>query len=93
MDHFKAGHPDDLVQDWYQLTPQQLTEIHRYIDEHRDEVEAEYQNVLRLADENRRYWEARNKERFEQIERLPKSPMQQAIRAKIEELKRKLDLA
>jgi len=92
MDHFKAGHSDRQIQDWYRLTAEQVADIHRYIDEHDGEVEAEYQEVLRLAEENQRYWEARNKDRIEQIERLPKSPLQQAIRAKIAELKRKLDL-
>jgi hypothetical protein len=92
MDHFKEGRSDELVQEWYQLTPQQLADIHRYIDEHRDEVEAEYEEVLRYAEENRRYWEDRNRARFEEIERLPKTPQQQAIRQRIAELKRKLEL-
>jgi len=90
MDHFKAGDPDELVQEWYRLTPQQLADIHRYIDEHRDEVEAEYQEVLRYADDNRQYWQERNRARFEEIDRLPKTPQQLAIRAKIAELKQKL---
>jgi uncharacterized protein (DUF433 family) len=91
IDHFKAGDSDELVQEWYRLTPQQVADVHRYIDEHRDEVEAEYQEVLRNADEERRYWEERNRERFEEIERLPKTPQQQAIRAKIAELKQRLN--
>jgi uncharacterized protein (DUF433 family) len=91
MDHFKAGHSDELVQDWYRLTPEQVADIHRYIDEHRHEVEAEYQEVLRNAEEDRRYWEERNRERFAEIERLPKTPQQQAIRNNIAELKQKLD--
>jgi uncharacterized protein (DUF433 family) len=89
-DHFKEGDSDDLVQEWYRLSPQQLADIHGYIDEHREEVEAEYQEVLRNAEEDRRYWEERNRERFEEIERLPKTPEQQAIRAKIAELKERM---
>jgi len=92
IDHFKAGHADELVREWYRLTPQQLADVHRYIEEHAEEVEAEYQQVLRSADENRRYWEERNRPRLEEIERLPKTPQQQAIREKINELKRKLEL-
>ena len=91
IDHFKAGDPDELVLEWYRLTPEQLADVHRYVDEHREEVEAEYQEVLRYAEENRRYWEERNRPRMEEVERLPKSPQQQAIRAKIAELKQKLD--
>jgi len=91
IDHFKAGDSDDFVLEWYPITPEQLADVHRYIGEHRDEVEAEYQEVLRKADEDRRYWEERNRERFAEIEQLPKTPQQQAIRDKIAELKQKLD--
>ncbi|MEX2172759.1 MAG: DUF433 domain-containing protein [Pirellulaceae bacterium] len=31
IDHFKAGHSDELVREWYRLTPDQLADIHRYI--------------------------------------------------------------
>jgi hypothetical protein len=91
IDHFKAGDPDELVQQWYRLTPEQLADIHGYIDDHQEEVEAEYQEVLRSAEEERRYWEERNRQKFEEIERSPKTPQQQAIRAKIAELRGKLN--
>lgn len=90
IDHFKAGDPDEVVLQSYPITAQQLADVHQYIDEHRDEVEAEYQQVLRSAEENRRYWEERNRERFEAIERLPKTPQQLAIRERIAELQAKL---
>ena len=91
IDHFKAGHSDELVREWYSLTPEQLADIHRYIDEHEEEVEAEYQEVLRLAERNRQYWEERNRERFEQLARQPLTPEQQAVRKKIEELRQRMD--
>jgi uncharacterized protein (DUF433 family) len=89
IDHFKAGHSDELILEWYPVTREQLADVHRYIDEHRDEVEAEYQEVLRQADENRRYWEERNRERFERIKNTPPTPEQAARRAKLEELRRR----
>lgn len=89
IDHFKAGDSDELVREWYRLTPEQLADIHCYIDDHREEVEAEYQEVLRHAEEDRRYWEEKNRERFERIKNTPRTPQQQAIRDKIDELKQK----
>ena len=71
------------------LTPEQLADIHRYIDEHQDEVEAEYQEVLRLAEADRRYWEERNRERFEQIARQSLTPQQQAVRDRIDALRQR----
>jgi uncharacterized protein (DUF433 family) len=87
MDHFKAGDSDELVQEWYRLSSQQLADIHRYIAEHHDEVEAEYQEVLRRAEENHRYWDERNRDLFERIRNTPPTPEQAARRAKLEELK------
>ena len=87
MDSFKAGRSDELVLQSYPLTREQLADVHRYIDEHREEVEAEYEQVLRNAAEHRRYWEERNREQFEEIERLPKTPQQLAIRQRIAELR------
>jgi uncharacterized protein (DUF433 family) len=89
IDHFKAGHSDELVREWYSLTPEQLADIHRYIDEHAEEVEAEYQEVLRSAEAERQYWEERNRERFEQIKNTPLTPEQAARRAKLEELRQR----
>ena len=89
MDHFKAGHTDELVQEWYSLTPEQVADIHRYIAQHEQEVEAEYQAVLRSAEAERQYWEERNRERFEQLARQPLTPEQQAVRSKIEELRKR----
>jgi hypothetical protein len=71
----------------YPVTREQLADVHRYIDEHREEVEAEYQLVLKNAEEHRRYWEERNRERFKQIEAAPKTPQQLAIRQKLAELR------
>ena len=62
-----------------------------YIEHHRTEVEAEYQLVLRQAEETRRYWEARNRERLAEIAAMPPKPGQEKIRAKLEAWKAKLE--
>jgi len=91
MDSIKAGRSDEEIVQWYPITAQQLADVHRYIDEHRAEVEAEYEQVLRNAEEHRRYWEERNRERFEQIEAAPKTPQQLAIRQRLAELRAKCE--
>ena len=47
MDYVKAGWPSHLIRDWLQLTDRQIEDVMAYIDTHREEVEAEYQLVLR----------------------------------------------
>jgi uncharacterized protein (DUF433 family) len=90
MDFVKAEWPPKLIRDWFNLTDQQITDVMAYIDEHRDEVEAEYQLVLQQAEEHRRYWEEHNRERFAQIAAQPPKPGQEAIRAKLAAHKAKL---
>lgn len=91
MDYVTAGWPPKLIRDRLNLTDQQIADVLAYIEAHRDEVEAEYQQVLREAEEIRQYWEERNREQFAAIAALPPKPGQQAIRAKLAAAKAKLN--
>lgn len=90
MDYLKEDWPPKLIQDWLNLTDKQTADVMAYIEEHRDEVEAEYQQVLTYADEVRTYWEERNRERFARIATLPPPPGKEALWAKLQEKKAKL---
>lgn len=92
MDYVTAGYPPNLIQERLKLTDRQIADVMAYIEQHRAEVEAEYRQVLREAEENRRYWEERNREHFERMKALPPTPEQAAIRARIAEHKKKLGL-
>lgn len=83
LDYLHADWPPKLVQDWFNLTDRQMTDILAYLSAHRDEVEAEYQQVLNQANVNRQYWETQNHERQIQPSLLPGSPEQEALRAKL----------
>lgn len=92
MDYLKADWPPKLIRDWHNLTDEQINGALEYINTHRQEVEAEYQLVLNQAEENRAYWEERNRERFEQIKKLPPKPGNEAAHAKLEALKEQLGM-
>jgi uncharacterized protein (DUF433 family) len=92
MDYLQAGWPPHLIRDEFNLTDKQITDVMEYIETHRDEVEKEYQAVLQQAEENRQYWEARNRERLEQIARMPPKPGQEKIRAKLQAAKARLGM-
>lgn len=83
MDAITAGWPSKLIQDRFDLTDQQVSDVLAYIADHQTEIEAEYQQVLQQAEETRRYWEERNRERFARIAILPPKPEQAAVRAKL----------
>jgi hypothetical protein len=88
-DHFRAGWPKEMVQQWFNLTDREIADVTGYLAAHRDEFDAEYREVLTKVDSNRKYWEERNRERFERIKNAPLTPEQAARRAKLEELKRR----
>jgi uncharacterized protein (DUF433 family) len=84
MDHLVAGRPLTLILNWLPLTETQLETALAYIHANRAEVEAEYQEVLKTADEIRQYWEKRNRERFARIAALPPQPGQEALWEKLQ---------
>ena len=93
MDYIKANWPPKLIQHWLELNDQQIAAVMHYIETHRDEVENEYQTVLKQAEEDRHYWETRNREHFAAISRQPPKPGQEALRAKLQAWKAKQGLA
>jgi uncharacterized protein (DUF433 family) len=93
LDYLHAGWPPHLIRDEFNLTDHQMTEVMQYIETHHDAVEAEYQTVLQQAEENRQYWEARNKERLAKIAALPPKPGQEVLRAKLQAAKEKLGMS
>jgi uncharacterized protein (DUF433 family) len=93
MDYLTASWPPDLIRNWFGLTDEQMADVMDYIETHRAEVEAEYQLVLQQAEQVRRYWEARNQERFAQIAAMPSKPGQEEIRARLAAWKAQLESA
>ena len=89
MDYVHAECPKEEIKYWMALDDEQIDGALAYIHAHRDEVEREYEEVVRMAEESRRYWEelARNRPRPPPI---PETPERAALRAKFEEWKSKL---
>jgi hypothetical protein len=91
MDYVTAGWPPRLIRDRLNLSDEQIADAVAYIEVHRAEVEADYQNVLQAAAENRQYWEARNRARLDRIAALPFVPDQEVLRAKLKAWKDRLE--
>jgi len=84
MDHLAARRAPKLILNWLPLTEEQLNTALSYIETNRTEVEAEYQEVLKTAEEIQQYWEERNREHFARIAALPHKPGQEALWAKLQ---------
>ena len=92
MDYLKADRPTSLTKDLFKLTDEQMTGVLEYIAQHPEQVEEEYQEVLRQAEASRAYWEERNRERLEAISKLPPSPGKEALHAKLKKRKEELGM-
>jgi uncharacterized protein (DUF433 family) len=95
LDYLHDGWPPHLIRDWLNLTDAQVHAALDYIATHRDEVEAEYRQVLAAAEESRRYWDERNRERFAAIAAkhaaAPPDARRDAMRAKLAEQRARLE--
>lgn len=92
MDYINAEWSPKLIRQWLGLTDKQMSDVMEYINTHTSEVQVEYREVLRQAEEHRRYWEEYNRERFAAIAALPPRPGQEAIRAKLQAKKAELGM-
>ncbi|MGG6263335.1 DUF433 domain-containing protein [Leptolyngbya sp. AN03gr2] len=90
MDYFTAGYPAKLIREKLCLTDAQVQAAISYIEAHRAEVEAEYQQVLQIAEHDRQYREERNREHFARLAAMPPKSGQEAIRAKLQAWKDRL---
>ena len=71
MDYLHAGYPVKLIRNYFfYITDQQFNAAIAYIEDNREQVEAEYQLILQESDANRHYWEARNKDRLAHATKL-----------------------
>ncbi len=88
MDYVNAKHSPNVIRDHFRLTVKQTEDALTYIEQHRDEMDVEYQRVLKHAEANRQYWQQRNAQRFADIASRPRKPEHQAIWEKLDALKR-----
>jgi len=62
MDEMQGKNSLKNVRDIYELTDEEMLDILDYIHLNKEEFEKDYQSVLKSAEENKKYWEERNKE-------------------------------
>ncbi|MBE9011624.1 DUF433 domain-containing protein [Pseudanabaenaceae cyanobacterium LEGE 13415] len=89
MDYVTAQYPPKFIQGLFDLTEEQINAALAYIDSHRVEVEAEYQQVLQEAEELRKYYEEQNRERVARSAAKPPKPGTEAAWEKLRAAKAK----
>jgi uncharacterized protein (DUF433 family) len=71
MDYVTGQYPPKFIRAMLNLTDEEVTAALSYIEMHREEVEAEYQLVLKEAEELKQYYEVQNRELTERIAKMP----------------------
>ncbi|MEA5419692.1 DUF433 domain-containing protein [Spirulina sp. CCNP1310] len=89
MDYIHANYPHYFIRHQFYLTDAQFNAAISYINAHSEEVESEYQTVLRQAEEIRNYWTDRHKERIADIAQSPPKPEYTAAWQKLQMRKAK----
>ena len=88
MDFVKKDYSPQRIAEKFLLPEDVIADVLRYIEEHREQVEGEYQLVLKQAEELRRYHEEKLREHLAtRPVKPPKTPEEAAIRAKLAERK------
>ena len=90
LGYLKQDWSPKLVKEWFNLTEKQMADVLDYIESNREEVEAEYQQILEKAKENRIFWEKANREKVENLKETPeKELLYKKLKARKKELKLK----
>jgi uncharacterized protein (DUF433 family) len=90
MDYVTEQYPPKFIRAMLNLTDEQINAALSYIETHRQEVEAEYQLVLKEAEELRQYYEEQNRELVEKIAKMPPPPGREAAWEKLQAQKARL---
>ncbi|MEG5140469.1 MULTISPECIES: DUF433 domain-containing protein [unclassified Microcoleus] len=89
MDYVTAQYPPKFIRGLFDLTEGQINAALAYIEANRDTVEAEYQLVLKEAEELRLYYEEKNRDLIARIAALPPRPGTEAVWEKLRAAKAK----
>ena len=89
MDYVTAQYPPKFIRGLFNLTDEQINVALSYIETNRAEVEAEYQIVLKEAEELRQYYEQRNRDLIARLATKPPKPGMEAAWEKLQAQKAK----
>lgn len=89
MDYVTAQYPPKFIRFLFDIADEQINAALSYIEANRAEVEAEYQLVLKEAEELRQYYEKQNHELIARIAAKPPKPGTEAAWEKLHALRAK----
>jgi uncharacterized protein (DUF433 family) len=88
MDYLKAGWPPRLIRHWLDLTEEEITTSISFIESNREDLETEYNEVVRKANDREQFWRERNRQRQIDTSKRHFTPEQAAAWARLMSIKR-----
>ncbi|MGK7888310.1 MAG: DUF433 domain-containing protein [Leptolyngbyaceae cyanobacterium] len=89
MDYVTAQYPPKFIRGLFNLTHEQISAALTYIEQNRDQVQAEYHIVLNEAEELRAYYEEKNRDLIARLATTPPKPGTEAAWEKLKAQKAK----
>lgn len=89
MDYVTEQYPPKFIRGLFDLTEEQINAALAYIEANRADVEAEYQMVLKEAEELQQYYEQKNRDLIAQIAVKPPKPGTEAAWEKLQAVRAK----
>lgn len=84
MDYVTAQYPTKFIRGLFNLSDEQINAALTYIEVNRTEVEAEYQTVLKEAEELQQYYEEQNRDLIARLAAKPPKPGMEAAWEKLQ---------
>jgi uncharacterized protein (DUF433 family) len=84
MDYVTEQYPPKFIRGLFDLTEEQINAALTYIEANRADVEAEYQMVLKEAEELQQYYEQKNRDLIARIALKPPNPGTEAALEKLQ---------
>lgn len=92
LDYIKAQQPPHRIREKLRLSKAQIGAAFAYIEAYRAELEAEYREILTVAEENRRYWGTHGHYSLAPVKLAHNSLEQAALKAKLRVWQSKLSV-
>jgi uncharacterized protein (DUF433 family) len=86
MDYIKGGRSRAYIRQIMNLTDEQLDAVYEYIEQHREQVEKDYARILAESEEERAYYEEKNRHRWPFPPDMPLEEQQRLARIKLEQM-------
>ncbi|MEL6351497.1 MAG: DUF433 domain-containing protein [Cyanobacteria bacterium J06627_28] len=93
LDYLKAQQPPHRIREKLRLSKAQIGAAFAYIEAYKAELEAEYREILKTAEENRRYWGTHSRYRLAPVQSVHSSLEQAALKAKLRIWQSKLSVS